>query len=224
MRSSTRIARGGGRRRPPPLRQGRRAVLRPDLGAAQGGARQRSGCGALLARAHARRRLRSALHRAPRRAHGDRGHRPRRPARAARSRSMRGKPTSGWAVPKASSRIAQAVVFLAVRAEEQRGLRRVRRGAGRRRAVRHARCAAAPAQRADAAHEGARSRRGLSLCARRARCLRGGRALLCRTRCRTGAIIGRCRAGSRSRSPKRMARLRGNRDQGSSREGHRDRT
>ena len=76
-------------RRPPPLRQGRRTVLRPDLGAAQGGARHRSGCRAVLVRAHARWRLRSSLPRAAHRAHGGRGHRPRRSARpAARARCV----------------------------------------------------------------------------------------------------------------------------------------
>ncbi len=47
--------------RPAPLRQGRRRLLRPDLGAAQIGARLQSGCRAVLAGAHARRRRRSAL-------------------------------------------------------------------------------------------------------------------------------------------------------------------
>ena len=83
-RSSTRIA----VRRSSPAAGGAstagRALLRPDLGPAQGGARLGSGRGAVLAGAHARWRLRSALHRAARRAHGGRGHRPRRSAGAAR--------------------------------------------------------------------------------------------------------------------------------------------
>ena len=75
---------------PAPLRQAGRAVLRPDLGAAQGGARIGSGCGAVLDGAHARRRRRSALRRPARRAHGGRRRRPCRPARAAhRARCVR---------------------------------------------------------------------------------------------------------------------------------------
>jgi adenylate kinase family enzyme len=68
-------------RRPAPLRQGRRRLLRPDLGPAQVGARLRSRRRTLLAGTHARRRRRSALHGAAHRAHGDRGRRPRRSAR-----------------------------------------------------------------------------------------------------------------------------------------------
>ena len=74
-------ARGVGRLAPA-LRQARRAVLRPDLGPAQVGARQRPGRGALLALPHAGRRLRSGLPRAPAAAHGERGHRQRGSARA----------------------------------------------------------------------------------------------------------------------------------------------
>ena len=66
-----------------PLRQGRRAVLRHHLGAAQVGARLRPRRLAVLVRAHARRRRRPALRGAPPGAHGQRGHRPGRPARAA---------------------------------------------------------------------------------------------------------------------------------------------
>jgi hypothetical protein len=53
-----------------PLRQGRRGVLRPDLGAAQGGARFGPGCVALLDVPHARRRRRSDLRRPPDDPHG----------------------------------------------------------------------------------------------------------------------------------------------------------
>ena len=100
-----RADRGGGLGgRLPPLRQGGRAVLRPDLRAAQVGARLRPGRGALLALPHARRRLRSALRRAARAAHGVRGHRQRRPARAGAGAGGLARPTSGSAAPRASSR------------------------------------------------------------------------------------------------------------------------
>ena len=62
-RRRRRIRRGHDRAQPAPLRQGRRSVLRPDLRAAQGGARLRSGCVAVLDVPHARRRRRSALRR-----------------------------------------------------------------------------------------------------------------------------------------------------------------
>ena len=56
-----RLRRGDAGAEPAPLRQGRRGVLRPDLGAAQVGARLGSRRRAVLAGAHARRRRRSAL-------------------------------------------------------------------------------------------------------------------------------------------------------------------
>ena len=77
-----RVRRGDDRAEPAPLRQGRRGVLRPDLGAAQGGARLASRCRALLDVPDARRRRRSALRRPAAHPHGDRGHRTRRSARA----------------------------------------------------------------------------------------------------------------------------------------------
>src|SRR5215471_1595375 len=69
---------------PAPLRQGRRRVLRPDLGAAQVGARLRPRRVALLAGAHARRRRRSALCRSPCGENGGRGRGARRPPRPSR--------------------------------------------------------------------------------------------------------------------------------------------
>jgi putative ATPase len=71
------------RAQPAPLRQGRRGVLRPDLRAAQGGARLRSRRVAVLDVPDARRRRRSAVRRAPRDPDGERGHRPRRSTRIA---------------------------------------------------------------------------------------------------------------------------------------------
>ena len=76
-------AAAGAGRPHPPLRQGRRAVLRPDLGAAQIRAQLQPGRRAVLAGADAGRRLRPGLSGAAADPHGDRGHRPGRPARAA---------------------------------------------------------------------------------------------------------------------------------------------
>ena len=113
------------------LRQAGRGVLRPDLGAAQVRARQRSGCGALLAVPHARWRLRSALHRAARAAHGIRGHRQRRSARPDHgARSLRGLRAPRHARRRAGHRAGGRVSR--VRREEQRGVRGIRRSHGRR--------------------------------------------------------------------------------------------
>ena len=62
------------------LRQEPRRALQPDQRPAQGGARLRSRCGAVLAVPHARWRRGSAVSGAAARAHGRRGHRPRRSA------------------------------------------------------------------------------------------------------------------------------------------------
>ncbi len=77
-----RVRRSDDRAEPAPLRQGRRGVLRPDLGVAQVGARIQSGRRAVLDVPDAGRRRRSALRRTAADPHGDRGHRPRRSARA----------------------------------------------------------------------------------------------------------------------------------------------
>ena len=91
-------------RSPAPLRQGRRGVLRPDLGAAQVGARLQSRCGAVLDVPDARRRRRSALRRAAADPDGERGHRPRGSARAVADARRRRRPTSASARPRASWR------------------------------------------------------------------------------------------------------------------------
>ncbi len=57
--------------------------------------------------------------------------------------------------PEGDLALAKAIVYTGLRAQEQRGLRRLRRGDGRRREVRHARRAAALPQCADAPDEGA---------------------------------------------------------------------
>jgi putative ATPase len=66
---------------PAPFRQRRRSFLRPDLGAAQIGARLQSGCCPVLVHAHAGRRRRPALSGAAHCAHGVGRHRPCRSAR-----------------------------------------------------------------------------------------------------------------------------------------------
>ena len=86
------------------LRQVGRRSLQPDLGAAQVGARLRSGRGALLSRAHAGCRRRPALSRATDRAHGGGGHRSCRSAGAGRSPMRPRTPTISSARPKANSR------------------------------------------------------------------------------------------------------------------------
>jgi putative ATPase len=76
-----------------PFRQGRRSVLRPDLGVAQVGAGLESRRRALLDVPDARRRRRPPLRRPANDPHGDRGHRAcrsaRAPARARRGRDLR---------------------------------------------------------------------------------------------------------------------------------------
>ena len=86
--------RGARRNRAAPradLRQGAGGPLQSDLGPAQKRARLRSRRRALLSRAHVRRRRRSAVHRAARGAHGERGHRPRRSAGACRRQRRQGR-------------------------------------------------------------------------------------------------------------------------------------
>ena len=156
-------------RRPPPVRQGRRAVLRPDLGAAQGGARHRSGrarctgsracstAAAILTTSRgASCAWRSKTSASPIRA-------------ASRSRSMPGQTFERLGSPEGELAHRECAGVSRGRAEEQRGVRGVRRSQGRRRAVRHARRAAALPQCADQAHEGPGLRRGISI---RARCAR----------------------------------------------------
>jgi DNA polymerase III delta prime subunit len=85
-----RVPRIDARAEPPPLRQGRRGVLRPDLGAPQVGPRIEPRCRALLAVPHVRRRGRPAVHGPADRPDGRGRHRDRRPARAAsRARCVR---------------------------------------------------------------------------------------------------------------------------------------
>ncbi len=152
------VAQRAGRR----FDKGGEQLLRPDLGAAQERARQRSRCRALLARAHARRRRRPALPRPPHGAHGERGHRARRSARArvalnaAHVYERLGTP-GGGAGPR------RGVIYLAVRRQVERGLCRLQRGARLRGQRRHAPGPDAPAQRAHEAHEGPRLRQGLPL-------------------------------------------------------------
>ena len=108
--------RRGVRRWLPALRQEGRAVLRPDLRVAQIRARHRSGRGVVLAVPDARWRLRSALHRAPRAAHGLRRYRQRRPARA-HARVAGCEAYERLGSPEGELAFAQAVVFMACAAK-----------------------------------------------------------------------------------------------------------
>ena len=98
--------------------------------------------------------------------------------------------------PEGELALAQAVVFMAVRGQEQCRLRRVQGGHGGRPEERHARRADAPAQRAHRAHEGTRLWRGLSLRARRAGGLCGGGEVFSR-RDGAGALLRAGAAGPR---------------------------
>ncbi|ABA49941.1 hypothetical protein BURPS1710b_3075 [Burkholderia pseudomallei 1710b] len=160
-----------------PLRQGRRQLLRPDLRAAQVGARLEPGRRAVLAVPDARRRRGPEIPRAARRAHGVGGHRPGRSARDAdRERCGADLRTARLAGGRARARAGGALSR--VRGEEQRRLQRVQRGDGVRAAGQVARGAGAFAQRADEADEGARLRPRVPLRARRAERLCGGRDVL----------------------------------------------
>ena len=89
----------------------------------------RSRRGAVLDVPDARRRRRSALRRPAPDPHGDRGHRPRRSARAARSRSTRSETYERLGSPEGELALAECVLYLAVRAEVERRLHRLQRGA-----------------------------------------------------------------------------------------------
>ncbi len=102
---------------PAPLRQGRRRVLRPDLGAAQVGARLASRRRAVLAVPHARRRRRPALPRPAHHAHGERRTSAWRTRARRRWRSMPSTSTNGWAAPEGELALAQAVVYMACAAK-----------------------------------------------------------------------------------------------------------
>jgi hypothetical protein len=154
-----------------------------DLGAAQVRARLGPGRGAVLARAHARRRRRSALlaRRMIRMASEDIGLAD---PRALRMALDAAETYERLGSPEGELALAEAVLYLAVAPKSNAVYAAY--GAVRAFVRRTARAgAAAPAQRADEADEGARLRQGLPLRARRGGGLRGGRALLpARRRCR----------------------------------------
>ena len=154
----------------PPLRQGRRGALQPDLGPPQVDARVGSGRHDLLARADARGgggpAVRRAAHRPVRL--GGRG-----PGRSARARD-RARRQGGVRLPRAAGGLARARAggrLLRAGAQVERALRGGERSQDRRRReARRARSRRHP-QRRDEAHEGGRLRRRLPLRAGRA----GGR-------------------------------------------------
>ena len=103
-------------------------------------------------------------------------------------------------MPEGNTALAQAAIYLAIGAEEQRRLRGVQRGGGSRGAGSRGAGAAAPAQRADEADEGAGLREGLPVRARRGRRASRRTWSACRRRTRTGSSTSRPSADSRRRS------------------------
>ena len=115
------------------LRQGAGRPLQSDLRAAQVGARLRSRRRALLSLPHARRRRAAALHRAPRGAHGDRGHWACRSAGAGDRQCRQGR----LRFPRQPGRRTghrRSRALYGDRAEIERGLCRLRRRHARRQA------------------------------------------------------------------------------------------
>ena len=103
-------------------------------------------------------------------------------------------------MPEANTALAQAAIYMAVAAKEQRRLPRVPRG-GRSRVTGSRRAgAAAPAKRADEADEGSRVRQGLPLRARRGRGRLPPTWSACPPRTPAGASTSPPSAGSRRRS------------------------
>ena len=151
-------------RRSSTLRQAGRVFLRPDFGVAQIGARHRSGCRAVLAHAHARRRLRSAVHRAAHDSGRLRGYRQCRSAQpAASAQCLGGARAPGQPGGRAGAGAGGCVSGLC--AQEQCGLYGGEGGDGGCQGARLTRGADAFAQCADATDEGSRLRRELPLCA-----------------------------------------------------------
>ena len=137
-------------------------------------AQLQSRCGAVLARAHARRRRRSELPRAPADAHGGGGHRPGRSARAADGDRGLGHATTGWAARRATSRSRSWRSTWRPPPNPMPPTPPSTQARARRARIRHAGGAAAPAQRADEADEAARLRQGLPVRPRRRRRHRAG--------------------------------------------------
>src|SRR5690606_8657412 len=158
----------------------RRSLLRPDLRLAQIGAWLQPRRGALLVRPHAGWRLRPAVYRPLRGAHGQRGSRQRRPASADPVPECLGRAGAPRQPGRRAGR-GPGHRLSGLRAQEQRRVQRLQRGAPRCGGERLTGGAAAPAQRADQAHEAAGLRRGIPLRPRRAGCLRRRRGLLPRS-------------------------------------------
>ena len=135
------------------LRQERRGALQPDFGAAQIGAVERCGRGAVLAGAHAGGGRGPDVHRAAAGADGDRGYRPGRSARAgAGHRRQAGGPFSGYSGGRSGA--GAGGDLSGGGAEVGRGVSGAERGAAGRGEDDRGAGADAPAQCAHAADEG----------------------------------------------------------------------
>ena len=102
--------------------------------------------------------------------------------------------------PEGELALAEAVVYLAMAPKSNAVYSAYNAARAFIKSDRHPAGAAAPAQRADRAHERARLRQGLPLCARRGGRLRRRRALLARRHGGADVLPSRRHAGSRSRS------------------------
>ena len=112
-------------------------------------------------------------------------------------------------MPEGNTALAQAAIYLATAPEEQRRLHGLQRGRGGRGADRRRRAgAAAPAQRADQADEGARLRQGLQVRARRGRRDRRRHGVPAAGAPRTGSSTSRRIAASRQEVRRRLAEWR----------------
>ena len=192
-------ARGAGRRSAP-LRQGRRHLLRPDLGAAQGGARRFArtrrctGWRACSTAAATRSTSRGAWCAWPPRTSAT-------PIRAA-SPGAGGLGHAGAPrQPRGRARDRAGAGLSRLRAEEQRGVHGLRRGARRRARAAEPRGAAAPAQRADAADEGDWASAGSTATPTTRKTPTRRARTTFRPSSRHGATTTRCRGDWRSRSP-----------------------
>jgi putative ATPase len=182
-----------------PLRQGRRQFLRPDLGAAQVGARLESGRGAVLAVPHARRRRRPKYlsRRIVRMAWEDIGLADPRAMQLANDAAATYERLGS---PEGELALGQAVIYLAVAAKSNAGYNAFNQAMAFVKKGQVARSAGPPAQCADQADEGTGLRPRIPLRARRAARLCGRRNLLPRRHARTRLVPARAaRPGKQGR-------------------------